>query len=137
MMPAAIQRLSPEMAKLTTGVLRKLRAQLPGAVELIYDKANSLVIGFCADQRASTVINSVAVYRRWINLYFFEGDTLPDPDGLLQGSGKTVRSIRILEVGDLDRPAVKKLIAAARKRADPPLTGKAKRRVIVRQSRKP
>jgi hypothetical protein len=48
-----------------------------------------------------------------------------------------VRSIRILEVSDLDRPGVKKLIAAARKRADPPLTGKAKRRVIVRQSRKP
>jgi hypothetical protein len=131
-----IQRLSPEMAKLTTAVLRKMRTQLPGAVEMVYDKANSLVIGFGPDDRASNVINSIAVYRNWINLYFFEGDTLPDPDGLLQGSGSTVRNIRITASTDLDRPAVKKLIAEARKRADPPLNPSAKRRVIVRQTRK-
>ena len=131
-----IQRLSPEMARLTTAVLRKMRRQLPGAVELVYDKANSLVIGFCPDERASNVINSVAVYRNWINLYFFEGDTLPDPDGLLRGSGSMVRNIRITASTDLDRPAVKKLIAEARQRADPPLNPRAKRRVIIRQTRK-
>ena len=131
-----IQRLSPEMARLTTAVLRKMRRQLPGAVELVYDKTNSLVIGFCPDERASNVINSVAVYRNWINLYFFEGDTLPDPDGLLRGSGSMVRNMRITASTDLDRPAVKKLIAEARKRADPPLNPKAKRRVIIRQTRK-
>lgn len=131
-----IQRLSPEMAKLTTAVLRKMRTQLPGAVEMVYDKANSLVIGFCPDDRASNVINSIAVYRNWINLYFFEGDTLPDPDGLLQGSGTMVRNIRITAATDLDRPAVTKLIAEARKRADPPLNPRAKRRVILKQTGK-
>ena len=131
-----IQRLTPEMARLTTAVLRKMRTQLPGAVEVVYDKANSLVIGFCPDERASNAINSIAVYRNWINLYFFEGDDLPDPDGLLQGSGRMVRHIRITASTDLDRPAVKKLIVEARKRADPPLNTKAKRRVIVRQTRK-
>jgi hypothetical protein len=131
-----MQRLTPEMARLTTAVLRKMRTQLPGAVELVYDKANSLVIGFCPDDRASNVINSIAVYRNWINLYFFEGDELPDPDGLLQGSGRMVRHIRITAATDLDRPAVKKLIVEARKRADPPLNARAKRRVIVRQTRK-
>jgi hypothetical protein len=131
-----IERLSPEMSRLTTAVLRKMRTQLPGAVELVYDKANSLVIGFCPDDRASNVINSIAVYRHWINLYFFEGATLPDPDGLLRGSGSMVRNIRITASTDLDRPAVKKLIAEARKRADPPLNPKAKRRVILRQTRK-
>jgi len=131
-----LARLSPEMARLTTAVLRKMRTQLPGAVELVYDKANSLVIGFCADDRASNVINSIAVYRNWINLYFFEGGTLPDPDGLLRGAGSVVRNIRITASTDLDRPAVKKLIAEARKRADPPLNPKARRRVILRQTRK-
>ena len=84
----------PEMAKLTKAVLAKLRPRLPGAVEMVYDKRNALVIGFCPDERASNVINSIAVYSKWINLYFFEGDTLPDPEGLLQGTGTMVRSIR-------------------------------------------
>ena len=128
--------LPPAMEKLTRAVLPKLRSRLPGAVELVYDKKNSLVIGFCSDERASSVINSIAVYRNWINLYFFEGRTLPDPEGLLRGSGSTVRSIRITTASDLDAPAVKALIAEARKRADPPLDPRAKGHVILKQTRK-
>ena len=129
-----IAKQPPAMAKLTREVLAKLRPRFPGAVELVYDKRRSLVIGFCPDERASNVINSMAVYSKWINLYFFEGDTLPDPGGLLQGTGSMVRSIRITSAKDLDNPAVKALLAAALKRADPPLDKKARRRVIIRQS---
>lgn len=123
------------MAKLTRDVLAKMRSRLPGATELVYDKKNSLVIGFCPDDRASNVINSVAVYAKWINLYFFEGDALPDPQGLLQGEGSMVRYIRITGAEDLDQPGVKALMKAALKSADPPLKRGAKRRVIIRQSR--
>jgi len=130
----AIARRSPKMAKLTRAVLAKLRPRFPGASELVYDKRNALVIGFCAGEGASTAINSIAVYSKWINLYFFEGDTLPDPEGLLQGSGSTVRSIRITDAKDLDRPAVKALMKAARGSADPPLNPGSRRRVIIRQS---
>jgi hypothetical protein len=111
-----------------------MRGRLPGSVEMVYDKKNSLVIGFCSAERASNVINSIAVYSRWINLYFFEGDTLPDPEGLLQGTGSMVRSIRIRTPADLDRPAVKALIAAALTCAEPPLDPNAKRRILLKQS---
>ena len=129
-----IAKQPPSMAKLTREVLERMRARLPGATELVYDKKRSLVIGFCPDDRASDVINSIATYRKWINLYFFEGDNLPDAEGLLQGSGVAVRHIRINDAKDLDRPAVKALMAAALAAADPPLNPKAKRRVIIRQS---
>jgi hypothetical protein len=129
-----IAKQPPEMARLTKQVLAKLRPRFPGAVEMVYDKKRALVIGFCPDERASNVINSIGVYSKWINLYFFEGDTLPDPDGLLQGSGHTVRNIRITSSADLDHPAVKALMAEALKRADPPLDPRNKRRVIIRQS---
>jgi hypothetical protein len=124
---------SPEMAKLTRAILAKLRPRFRGAVETVYDKKNSLVIGFCSDERASNVINSIAVYSKWVNLYFFEGGALPDPEGLLQGTGTTVRHIRLDSAADLDRPAVKALIAAALKCADPPLNKKAGRRVLIKQ----
>ena len=121
------------MAKLTRAVLKTMRDRLPGAVEMVYDKSNSLVIGFCPDQRASNVINSIAVYTNWINLYFFEGDSLPDPEGVLNGTGTVVRHIRITTATDLDRPGVKAVMAEALRRADPPLDRKAKRRIIIKQ----
>jgi len=123
----------PEMAKLAKAVIAKLRPRFPGAVEMVYDKKRGMVLGFCPDERASNVINSIAVYSKWINLYFFEGDTLPDPEGLLQGSGTIVRSIRITDAAALDRPAVKALMAEALRRARPRLDPKAKRKVIIRQ----
>ena len=133
---AIIDARPPEMAKLTKAVLAKVRERLPGSVEMVYDKKNSLVIGFCSAERASNVINSIATYSKWINLYFFEGDTLPDPLGLLRGRGTMVRSIRVTAAADLDRPAVKALMAAARKCAEPPLDPKATRKVLLKQARR-
>ena len=132
---AIIDARPPAMATLTKAVLAKVRERMPGAIEMVYDKKNALVIGFCSAERASNVINSIAVYSKWINLYFFEGDTLPDPEGLLQGSGSMVRSIRVTDAAELDRPAVKALMAEARKCAEPPLDTKAKRKILLRQSR--
>ena len=109
-----------------------MRARLPGAVEMVYAKSNSLVVGFCPTERASDVINSIAVYANWLNLYFFEGDTLPDPEHRLQGTGHIVRHIKITSAADLDTPAVRALMAEALKRADPPLDPRAKRRIVIR-----
>ena len=130
-----IAKQAPAMVKLTKDVLAKLRPRFPGAVELVYDKPRGMVLGFCADEHASNVINSIAVYSKWINLYFFEGDTLPDPEGLLRGEGRIVRNIKVTSAGDLDRPAVKALMAEALRRARPKLNQKAKRRVVIRQRR--
>lgn len=132
---AFLEKFSPATSALAKAVLKRMRARLPGAVELVYDKRNSLVVGFCPNERASDAINSMAVYTNWVNMYFFEGDTLPDPDGVLQGSGTMVRFIRLTAASDLDRPAVKALMAEALKRADPPLDPKAKRRILIKQRR--
>jgi hypothetical protein len=131
-----IAKQSPEMARLTRAVLVKLRPRFPGAIEMVYDKKRGMVVGFCPDERASNVINSIGVYSNWINLYFFEGDSLPDPEGLLQGTGHTVRHIRLDSAADLDRPAIKALMAEALKLAHPKLDRKAKRKVMIKQRRR-
>ena len=131
-----IAKQSPAMAKLTREVLAKLRPRFPGAVEMVYDKKRGMVVGFCPDDRASNVINSIGVYSKWINLYFFEGNSLPDPEGLLQGTGNIVKNIRINSADDLDKPGVKALMAEALKRAHPKLDPKAKRRILIRQRQK-
>ncbi|MGH9387406.1 MAG: hypothetical protein ACRD2N_24340 [Vicinamibacterales bacterium] len=127
-----IAKFMPAMQAMTKSVLRKMRLHFPGATEMVYDNYQALVIGFCPNDHASDVICSIAVYPRWINLYFFEGDTLPDPEGLLQGNGNLVRRIVLQHTDDLDRPAVQALIQRAIDRADPPLNLGAKRRLLIK-----
>lgn len=129
-----IGQRKPEIAALMNTAVTKMRKLLPGTAEFVYDKKNSIVVGFCSGKRATSVINSLATYTNWINLYFFEGDALPDPGGLLQGHGSIVRSIRLTDAAALDHPAIRALIAAAVQEAEPPLDRKAKRRIVLRQS---
>jgi len=109
-----------------------MRARLPGAVELVYDNYNALVIGFGPTERASDAVFSIALYPRWVNLFFLYGATLPDPHGVLKGSGKQVRSIMIKNPAELDKPEVRDLMDAALERADPPINPKEKRRMTIR-----
>ena len=89
-------------------------------------------VGFGPNERASDAIFSIALYPRWINLFFFPGFNLPDPDHLLKGSGTTVRRIQLEGVATLDNPAVRALIKEALARAEPPINPKAKGRLVIK-----
>lgn len=127
-----LDKYSPEMAALGRAVLAKMRKRLPGATEFIYDNFNSLVIGFGPNDRASDAIFSIALYPRWINLFFLQGASLADPNKILKGSGKQVRSIRIMDAADLDKAEVKEMMKFAVASADPTIDPKAQRRVMIR-----
>ncbi len=127
-----IDRYSPEIAALARAVLAKMRERLPGAIELVYDNYNALVIGFGPNERASDAIFSIALYPKWINLFFLQGATLPDPKKILKGSGKIVRSIKITEAGDLDRRDVKDIVKVALMAADVKIDPKGHGRIVVR-----
>jgi hypothetical protein len=46
---------------------------------------------------------------------FLQGTSLPDPEKLLEGTGKNLLHVKLRTVEDLKRPALKKLIMAAAK----------------------
>src|ERR1035438_1433318 len=99
-----LDRYSPPVAALARDCLAKMRARLPGAVQLVYDNYNALVIGFGPSERASEAIFSIVLYPRWVTLFFLRGAGLPDPRHLLKGSGKVVRHIVLASAADLDLP---------------------------------
>jgi hypothetical protein len=126
-------RYRPEVVKIGRAALTALRRQLPGTAEMVYDNYNALVIGFSSSDRPSDAILSIALYPRWVNLYFLQDATeLSDPDGLLRGSGKWVRSVRLTSADDIEKPAVRALIAEALTRADPPIDPSSRRRLMIR-----
>src|SRR6266849_1787528 len=67
---------------------------------------------------------------------FFRGTSLPDPAGLLEGTGKNLRHVKLRGVKDLGRPALKRLIlAAARLNKKEPMEG-MRRKSEVKEVRK-
>jgi hypothetical protein len=128
-----IDKYTPEIAALARACLAKMRARLPGATQLVYDNYNALVVGFGPSEKTSHAIFSVAVYPRWVNLFFLQAaPKLPDPNRLLKGSGNVVRSITIQSASQLDQPAVQELIATALKRAIEPINPAAPGQLVIR-----
>jgi len=111
---ALLAKCPPELVKTAKAARARLRQRLPGAIV------------------------SIAIYPRWVNLFFLQGAHLPDPEGVLQGSGNQVRFIR-LDPGAtiLDSPAVRGLIAEAIAFGDVPFRGGKGRLVIRTISRNP
>src|SRR5260370_2890012 len=104
---------SPEIRGVATAALRKMRERLPGAIELVYDNYNALVIAFGPTERAGDAMFSIALYPRWVTLFFLGGAKLHDPRKILKGSGKIVRHIVLRSADDLDAPAVRALMTQA------------------------
>jgi hypothetical protein len=127
-----IDRFAPDTAALARALLAKMRGRLPGATLLVYDNYNALAIGFGATDKASKAVLSLAVYPRWVNLFFLHAAGLPDPQGLLKGEGNKVRHVRLLGAEGFDDPAIEALIAHAVARSDPLFDPAAEQRLIVR-----
>jgi hypothetical protein len=127
-----LAKYTPEIAARTRAILEKMRARLPGTFELVYDNYNALAIGFGPTERTSDVVFSIAVFPRWVSLFFLQGAVLPDPHGLLQGSGKAARRIVLHEAAALDTPAVQALIMHALKRAPKPFDPLLPPRIVIK-----
>jgi hypothetical protein len=128
-----ISRYSPEVAREGRAALGKLRRLIPGAVELVYDNYNGLVVGFGPTDRASDAVISLLFVPRWLTLCFLQnGPDLPDPKGLLRGAGKVVRNLRLASAADLDLAPVRALIREALKRADVPIVNGRRRQQIIK-----
>jgi hypothetical protein len=127
-----IAKYDPAVAKLARATRAALRKRLPTAIELIYDNYQFLAIGFCATERTSDCLMSLAVSPKGVALSFYRGATLPDPDGVLLGSGKQNRFIRLESVATLARPNVDALIRAAVAQANPPLPATGRGQTVIK-----
>lgn len=108
-----IARYLPGVAGMGRAAIKRMRARLPGCDALVYDNYNALAVSFSPDGSTRSGIVSIALYPRWVSLFFLRGAGLPDPDHLLAGDGPAVRRIVLGSADDLDLPAVRDLIDRA------------------------
>jgi hypothetical protein len=108
-------------------VERLLDAQAPQIAELarelctlvleVYPDALVTVdggdIGFGSGTGYKGLVFVVAPHSKHVNLGIAGGATLPDPAGLMEGTGKVHRHIKIRSSGDLERPELRELMVSA------------------------
>ena len=116
-----IAKLDPTIRKLTRTCRAVLRKRLPTAIELVYDNFHALAIGYSPTEKMSDCILSLVIHPRDVSLSFFYGATLPDPQGILEGSGDQNRFVRLEDASALLRPDVEALVQAAIARSQAPL----------------
>lgn len=129
-----IDRLDPKIQKLARSVRAAVRKRLPTAHELAYDYKTFLVIAYSPTDRAIDGIASIAARPDGVRLYLMRGPQLPDPKGLLQGTGKQARFVRVEAASQLAQPDMRALLSAAIDAAEIPLPSEGRGRLILRSS---
>jgi hypothetical protein len=112
---ALLSRFPRGIVGLVKRCLPKLRRALPVSHELVYPYPNSLVVAFGMSERGVEAIVALAIDARRVRLYLSR--ELPDPKGLLEGSGTRVRSVTLESASDLDHGDIHELLHAAIRRS--------------------
>jgi hypothetical protein len=97
---ADIDRLLSEHSAELQEIERALRATIRGeAPELVeqVDFANKL-IAFGRSMKMRGLLFAIIAHKTWVNLQLADGADLPDPDGVIEGTGKRIRHVKIRSV---------------------------------------
>ena len=95
---------------------RRLRTLIydvhPDAVEVAWP--NQGIAGYgVGPKKMSEHYAYIAPKSKHVNLGFMYGAALDDPDGLLEGTGKKLRHVKVRSVEEAERPALRRLLERA------------------------
>ena len=110
-----LQPYDRAIQKLALGLRALVLEEMAPCHENIYDAYSAVAIGYGPTDRLSDGVFHIAVYAKGVNLGFNHGATLTDPNGILEGTGKQIRHIKIKTPSDLARPEIRAYLRRARK----------------------
>jgi hypothetical protein len=103
-----LDSFSSEVRQLALSLRARIRELVPDAQEKVMRGYKSLNYGFERDQFAAIVLHSERV-----NLQFPRGTDLPDPARLLEGTGKSMRHVKVRSEETAQSEEVRKRIESA------------------------
>ena len=102
---------NPTVALLVAAARTFIISVWPDAVEQIVARDRMLHYG--TGLHMSEQAMYIAGFTSHANLGFIKGALLPDPNSLLEGTGKGMRHVKLRAPQDLDRPGMRDLVQAA------------------------
>ncbi len=116
--PAAVQEIlegfSPEVREIALSLRDLVLRAMPDALERPDSKDRLIFYGF--GPKMADLVCVIMLYRAHTNLGFVEGALLPDPDGLLTGTGKRARHVRVASLAAVESAALDALLETAVRR---------------------
>ena len=108
----------PLMAPIVLALREMVVREAPEATESVYSLY--AVVDLFTFGRPSDAFIHIVAYEKHVNLGFNQGSTLPDPHGLIAGTGKKIRHIRVVTGEDLKRQLRGYIRAAVEQAIRPP-----------------
>ena len=100
---------SAELQAIERALRATIRTEFPDAIERV-DFGNKL-IAFGRSMRMRGLQLAIIAHRDWVNLQLADGADLPDPDGVIEGTGKRIRHVKVRTV---EAASSKPVVAAIR-----------------------
>ena len=123
--------VEPDLAAIARRLRAIIRAVDVSTVETVRLGDNAATYGV-GPRKMSDGYAYIMPMRGYINLGFYQGALLADPQRLLEGTGKGLRHVKIRSVAEANRPPIRALVGAAlarrRKGASAPVRTRPKRR---------
>ena len=107
----------PQVQELALTLRALILRVLPSGIEQVDPPSKIIAYGY--DCTYAGLICAIAPYKAHVNLMFAQGATLPDPEHLLEGTGKRARHVRITAHAEVENPARRTLLETAAVRLRP------------------
>jgi hypothetical protein len=107
-----ISGASPKLQEIAHALRALLADVMPNITEVAWGQQKIAGYGV-GPKKLSEQFCYIAPQKNYVNLGFYYGADLPDPEGLLEGSGKELRHIKIHTLEQVKQPAVRKLVEEA------------------------
>jgi uncharacterized protein YndB with AHSA1/START domain len=105
-----LNQYAPHVQDLARRAADFIRGLMPGATEKVHLGWKNLVFG--TGPKMGDMVLAVGPLKERINIHL-AGAGLPDPTGLMEGSGKAGRHVKIVSAQQLEDPALEALLRAA------------------------
>lgn len=107
-----ISEVVSEMQEIAHALRALLADVMPNITEVPW--GNQKIAGYgVGPKKMSEQFCYIAPYKKHVNLGFYYGSDLDDPEGLLEGGGKALRHIKVRSLQQVQDDAVRKLVEQA------------------------
>jgi hypothetical protein len=101
---------TPQVAEAARALQREVAAALPDA-HVEYDPGN-LLLAVGLSPRMRDLLFAIIPHTAHVNLQLADGADLPDPTGIVEGTGKRIRHVKVRSAEAAASPAVRDLVQA-------------------------
>jgi hypothetical protein len=122
---AFLEAYDPHISDLALALREVILEEAPDASESIY-QVYTVAIWFGFSGKMKDMFCYIATNAGHVNLGFPRGSMLPDPNRVLEGTGKTMRHIKLRSQRDVERPLLRRYIQTAVEQVQQGATGTGK-----------